>query len=126
MAGLYYPELSTTILDAAYKVHSALGPGLLESVYETCLEYELQQRGCAVKRQLILPIVYQGIIIDNGYRIDLLVDDTIILELKSVTVFSDVHHKQLLTYLRLSGKKVGYLMNFNVPSFKDGFHRKVV
>ena len=99
---------------------------MLESVYETCLEYELQQRGCVVKRQLMVPVVYGNLTIDNGYRIDLLVDDAIVLELKSVTLLVDVHHKQLLTYLRLSQKKVGYLMNFNVPSFKDGFHRKVV
>ena len=122
----YYPELSKIVLDAAYKVHSSLGPGLFESVYEACMEYELTKRGCKVERQLSLPVEYEGVFLAQGYRVDLLVDNSIILELKSVEALHDVHFKQLITYLRLSQKKVGYLMNFNVSSFKDGFHRKVL
>jgi GxxExxY protein len=126
MAEFYYRDLSNLILDAAYKVHTALGPGLFESAYETCLEYELQQRGCIVRRQVSLPIIYEGIIISEGYRIDLWVNDHIIIELKSVATILDVHHKQLLTYMKLSGTKVGYLINFNTVSLKDGITRKIL
>mgnify|MGYP000889879824 FL=1 len=114
MAEFYYPELSKLILDSAYKVHTELGPGLLESTYETCLEYELINCNCKVNRQVALPVTYRGLILPEGYRIDLWVENKIVIELKSVEILADVHFKQLLTYLRLSQCKVGYLINFNV------------
>jgi GxxExxY protein len=107
-------EVSGQIVDAGMKVHSALGPGLLESAYEGCLLYELQRRGARVLKQVELPVVYDGIQIDVGYRLDLLVEDLVIVELKAVEALAPIHEAQLLTYLKLSGKKLGLLMNFNV------------
>ena len=106
-------------------VHSRLGPGLLESAYEACLEYELKIRGHAVARQVALPVIYDEIEIAAAYRIDLLVDNHVIVELKTVNKLSDLHEAQLLSYLKLSGKKLGLLINFNVPRLKDGIKRKV-
>lgn len=126
MPEFYYPELSKIIVDLAFKVHTVLGPGLLESCYESCLEYELKKQNLSVRRQVSFPIIYDGIVLPDSYKIDLLIEDKIILELKSVDAITEIHFKQLLTYLRLCDKKVGYLMNFNVPSFKNGFYRKVV
>ncbi|MDI9356623.1 MAG: GxxExxY protein [Chitinophagaceae bacterium] len=126
MSEFYYPELSKIIMNTAYKVHSLLGPGLLESTYEACLEYELKENKCSVKRQVLLPLTYKGMVLQDSYRIDLLVEEKIIIELKSVETLSDVHFKQLLTYLRLSNIKVGYLINFNVISLKGNIFRKVV
>jgi GxxExxY protein len=118
-------ELSYIIRGAAFKVHSELGPGLLESSYEAALANELTKQDLKVDRQLGLPMQYDTIKMDVGYRIDLMVNDQVIIEIKSVESLNDVHHKQLLTYLKLSGKKLGLLMNFNVASMKDGIVRIV-
>ncbi len=116
-------EMSYKIIGAAYKVHHHLGPGLLESTYQVCLVHELCKCHFDLDIQLGLPVVYDGIRLDAGYRIDILVNKTIILELKSVEVLLPVYQAQLLTYLRLSGKKLGLLINFNVPDLKEGIKR---
>jgi GxxExxY protein len=118
-------ELTGVIVDAAMKVHSQLGPGLLESAYEACLAYELQKCGCRVERQKTLPVFYDGMQIECGYRIDLLVNDDVVVELKAVENVQPVHHAQLLSYLRLSGKELGLLLNFNVLHLRDGITRKI-
>jgi GxxExxY protein len=118
-----YNEVSGQIVDAAMKVHSALGPGLLESAYEACLKYELEQRGVRVQSQQVLPVVYDGIRIDVGYRVDLLVEEAVVVELKAVDKVAPVHEAQLLSYLKLSGKHLGLLVNFNVLHLKDGIKR---
>jgi GxxExxY protein len=117
--------ITGSIVDAAMKVHTALGPGLLESTYEACLAYELSKRGLRVRRQAELPVVYQGIQIDAGYRIDLIVEEVVIVELKSVAELCPIFEAQLLTYLKLSGLKVGLLINFNVEHLKEGIKRMV-
>ena len=114
------------VVDAAIKVHSVLGPGLLESVYEACLAYELTNRGLKVASQVWLPIIYEGMKLDAGLRIDLLIEDQIVIELKSVETILPVHHAQLITYLKLSGHRLGFLMNFNARLLKDGLHRRVL
>ena len=114
---------SRVIVDAAMKVHSALGPGLLESAYEACLKHELSKRGLMVASQVMLPVQYDGVAIDAGYRIDLLVEDAVVIELKAVEKVVPIHEAQLLTYLKLSGKKLGLLLNFNVLHMKDGIKR---
>ncbi len=111
------------IVDAAVKVHSALGPGLLESTYEACLMYELHKRGLTVQSQVPLPVRYEEVVIETGYRIDLLVAESVIVELKSVDQVVPIHKAQLLSYLKLSGKKVGLLINFNVELLKQGLTR---
>ena len=116
-------QISGAIISAAMKVHSALGPGLLESAYEACLIYELQKEGFDVKSQLPLPVVYEGVKVDAGYRIDLLVEDTIVVELKTVERLLPVHQAQLLSYLKLSGKRAGLLINFHVAHLRDGIKR---
>ena len=121
----YYPEISKKIMNAAYKVHTALGPGLLENTYEAVLEYELKQSGLFVERQKKLPLIYETEELKDAYRLDLLVENKIIIELKSVESLHNVHFKQLLTYLKLSNRKVGYLINFNVERLKGHIHRKV-
>ncbi len=113
-------------MDAAFKVHRALGPGLLESVYEICLCHELASQNVPFQRQLSLPVVYEGIRLDAGLRLDLLVADVVIVEVKSVEKISPLHEAQLLTYLKLSGKRLGLLINFNAPVLKDGFRRLVL
>jgi len=118
-------DLSYAIRGAAFKVHTELGPGLLESSYEAALAHELNKQGYNVEKQLGLPMKYDTIQMDVGYRIDLMINNRVIIEIKSVETLSDVHHKQLLTYLKLSGKKLGLLMNFNVASLKDGIVRIV-
>ncbi|MBP2295359.1 GxxExxY protein [Azospirillum rugosum] len=118
--------LSREVVDAAYTVHSRLGPGLLESVYETCLAYELSKRGIGVKRQLVVPVYYDDIRIDEGFRIDLLIEDSIVIEIKSVERSLPVYEAQLLTYLKMTGHRLGFLMNFNVSRFKDGVRRMVL
>ena len=117
--------ISGHVVDAAMKVHSALGPGLLESAYETCLKHELLKRGLEVKSQVELPVWYDGVRLDAGYRIDLLVSDAIVVELKSVDKIAPIHEAQLLSYLKLSNLQVGLLMNFNVIHLKDGIKRMV-
>ena len=118
-----YERLTGEIVDAGLKVHRALGPGLLESVYEQCLAHELTGRGIAVQRQVALPVTYDGLRIDAGYRLDMLVEGKIIIEVKSVEALSRLHHAQLLTYLKLSNCRTGLLMNFNAVLFKDGLKR---
>ena len=121
----YLDSLTNRILNAAIHVHKQLGPGLLESTYETCLKYELNKRGFRVERQKGLPVRYEGITLDCGYRIDLLIDGKVILELKAVDKITDVYVAQLLTYLKLSGCKVGLLLNFNTKLLKSGMRRLV-
>jgi GxxExxY protein len=116
-------HLTGMIISAAMKVHSILGPGLLENAYEACLMHELRKNGLQVSSQVVLPVVYDGVTIDLGYRMDLLVEDTVVLELKCVESFSAVHEAQLLSYLRLSGKRVGLLINFRVAHLRDGIRR---
>ena len=118
-------EISRIIIDAAIEIHKFLGPGLLESSYEKCLLYELRKAGLKAERQKKLPIVYKEVTLDTGYRIDLLVEDKVIVELKSVSAITDIHMAQLLTYLKLSKCKLGLLLNFNVKLFKDGIKRIV-
>ena len=116
-------EIGDAIIASAMKVHTALGPGLLESAYETCLFYELERQGLPVQRQALIPIRYENLSIDNGYRIDLLVADRVVVELKTVEAILPVHRGQLLSYLRLGGFKLGYLLNFNVTRLRDGIVR---
>ena len=118
-------EISLQIRKAAYEIHTDLGPGLLESVYETALAHELQERGLRVVRQVPMPMVYKGIQMETGYRLDLVVERKVIVELKSVDALQEVHFKQLTTYLKLSGLKLGLLINFNVDRLKDHMHRRV-
>jgi len=115
--------ISGEVVDSAMEVHSALGPGLLESSYETCLVYELRLRGLEVVQQLALPIVYRDVRLDYGYRLDLLVGGAVIVELKASEKLLPVHEAQLLSYLRLSGHRLGLLINFHVPRLKDGIKR---
>lgn len=115
--------LTERILGAAFEVHSSLGAGLLESTYEVCLEYELKQRGLGVERQKELPVRYGEIVLDAGYRIDLLVESLVIVEVKSIQSIAPVHLAQVLTYLKLTGLRVGLLLNFNVPHLRDGIRR---
>ncbi|MEP6491250.1 MAG: GxxExxY protein [bacterium] len=116
-------DCSRTVVDAAMMVHSALGPGLLESAYEACMAHELRSRGLRVATQTTLPVVYRGARIDAGYRIDVLVEDAVVIELKAVSRLLPIHQAQLLSYLRLSGCRLGLLINFHVPRLRDGLKR---
>ena len=116
-------EISSKIIGAAIEVHKQLGPGLLESTYETCLAYELKQMGLDVKQQQALPLVYKEVKLDAGYRIDLLVENKVIVEIKSVDALADIHTAQLLTYLKLKDLKLGLLINFNSVRVIDGLKR---
>jgi GxxExxY protein len=118
-------EIARLIVDAAYQVHTTLGPGLLESVYEAVLAYELANRGLTVTRQQAIPVVYEQMSFDEGFRADLLVNDKVIVELKSVEKIAPVHQKQLLTYLRLADKRLGLLINFGEALIKNGITRVV-
>lgn len=118
-------DISGEIIDAAMKVHSALGPGLLESAYQACLKHELEKRGLKVQSQVVLPVIYDGVTIDLGYRIDLLVEDSVIIELKAVEKTTPIHQAQLLSYLKLSDRRLGLLINFNVLRLKEGIMRMV-
>jgi len=119
-------QITHEILDSAYKVHTALGPGLLESAYRTCLAYELRKKGLKVEEEKPVPIAYEEVKLECGYRMDLLVEDEVVVELKTVDSFTDVHFAQILTYLRFGEKKVGLLINFNVKSLKNGIKRFVL
>ena len=119
-------DLTGLILKKAYEVHSALGPGLLESAYEECLCFELAECGLTVERQKALPVIYKSIRMDAGYRLDILVNDTVIVELKAVEALSPIHAAQLLTYMKLSHKRYGLLINFNVKSLKEGIKRYIL
>jgi len=119
-------ELTRSILKKAFEVHTTLGPGLLESAYEECLCYELVQCGFSIERQKALPIIYKSIKIDAGYRLDIVVNNMVVIELKSVEALHPIHTSQLLTYLKLSKIRYGLLINFNVQSLKDGIKRYIV
>jgi len=123
---LLHQELTSSILRCAYKVHSTLGPGLLESAYEECLYYEIQKNGILVVKQKPMPLIYEEKKLDLGYRIDLFVDGKVIIEIKSVDSLNPVHFAQVLTYLKLSDCRVGFLINFNVQSLKDGIQRIIL
>jgi len=116
-------ELGRVLVDSAIRVHRELGPGLLESTYEVCLAYELSERGLDVRRQVALPIRYRGRRMDAAYRIDLLLADRVVVEIKAVERWNKVYEAQLLNYLRLSGCRLGYLLNFNVRLMKEGIRR---
>ncbi len=118
-------ELSKLVFDSGLKVHKTLGPGLLESAYEECLYFELQKLGLKVEKQKALPLVYEEVKLDTGYRIDLIVENKLIIEIKAVEDLNDLHLAQILTYLRLSNCKLGMLINFNSVYFKDGVRRVV-
>ena len=118
-------EITGLIVDAAMKVHTALGPGLLESVYEKCLKHELVKRGLRVESQVWLPVIYDGVEIEGGFRIDLVVENAVVVELKVAEQILDLHKAQLLSYLKLSNKQVGLLINFNVVHLRDGIRRLV-
>jgi GxxExxY protein len=122
---LTYNDLSYKIIGAAYRVHKKLGPGLLESAYEVCFMYELKKLGFKVERQKPIPLIYDEIKLDAGYRIDLLVENMIIIEIKSIDAVAPVHIAQLLTYLKLSEMRLGLLINFNVINLKEGIKRVV-
>ena len=118
-------ELSKIIVNACFQIHKEIGPGLFESVYEECLYFELIQQGLHVERQKELPVVYKGIKMEVGFRTDLIVEHKVIVEIKSVELIAPVHQKQVLTYLRLTGSKLGLLINFNEALIKDGIQRIV-
>jgi GxxExxY protein len=115
--------ISSQIIDAAMKVHSALGCGLLESVYETCLAHELITRGLVVRKQVAMPIRYEGIVLDSGYRLDLLVEESVVVEIKAVERMLPLYQAQLLTYLKMGGYSLGLLLNFNTVHLRDGIRR---
>ena len=119
-------RVATQIVDACFKVHSALGPGLLESVYEVCLAHEFQKRGLAFDRQKVLPVVYDGVQIESGLRLDFLVEKRVIVEMKAIEEIAPVHQAQVLTYLKLTGTRLGLLVNFNVSRIKDGLKRIIL
>ncbi len=123
---LRYEDLTEQIIGAAIEVHRAVGPGLMESVYEECLCHELRLRGLRFERQMLVPVTYKGVSIDCKYRLDLLVQDIVILELKTVERVLPIHEAQLLTYLRLLKKPVGLIINFNVPALRHGIVRRVL
>jgi GxxExxY protein len=118
-------EIGKKVLDAAFAVHSALGPGLLESVYEACLAYKLRQQNVLVATQVVIPVTFEGVQIETGFRFDLLAGKLVIVELKSVDKMIPLYEAQLLTYLKISGLRLGYLINFNVVHLKDGIKRMV-
>jgi GxxExxY protein len=124
-ATLTAQQVSRMVITAAMKVHSALGPGLLESAYELCLVHELRQAGLEVQSQLALPIMYHGVKLDAGYRIDLLVENKVVVEIKTVDGILPIHKAQVISYLKLSGQSLGLLINFNVVHLKDGIKRFV-
>lgn len=119
-------EIYKKVLDCSFQVHTGLGPGLLESAYEECLYYELIQNGLKVEKQKALPLIYKAVKLEAGYRVDLLVEDRIIIEIKSVELLSDIHLAQILTYMKLSDCKLGLLVNFNVRHLKDGIKRVIL
>lgn len=118
-------QITGAVIDSAMKVHSAFGPGLLESAYKACLIYELRKRGLRVDVEVGLPLFYEGVKLDVGYRLDLLVEDAVVVELKAVEIIAPIFEAQLLHYLKLSGKKVGLLINFKVLHLRDGIKRMV-
>jgi GxxExxY protein len=119
-------KLAKQVLDAAFRVHTTLGPGLLENAYTACLVYELRRAGLDVRTEVPVPVVYEGVkLTDVGYRIDILVENELVIEMKSLEAIAPVHLSQLISYLKLSNRRLGLLLNFNVESFKDGIYRRV-
>ena len=118
-------ELSSIVFESGLRIHRALGPGLLENAYEECLYYELQESGISVEKQKALPLIYKEVKLDAGYRIDLLIENKLVVEVKSVAALNDLHLAQILTYLKLSGCKLGLLINFNTVLFKEGVRRVI-
>lgn len=116
-------DVSKIVVDAAFRVHTKLGPGLLESAYEYCLFYELVKRGLNVEKQKFLPLQYDDLLVEDGYKLDLIIEDALIVEIKNVEKLNPIHTAQILTYLKLSGIKIGLLINFNSPLIKDGIKR---
>ena len=125
MNGPVENEIGEKVIGAAMRVHTALGPGLLESAYEACLAHELEAVGFSVRQQVVLPIVYEKLRLDAGYRLDLLVNELIVVEPKAIEKLTDIHRAQLLSYLKLGGYKLGYIMNFNVVRLREGIVRMV-
>lgn len=123
---MHEEEIFKKILDCSFKVHTELGPGLLESAYEECLFYELNKLNLFVEKQKPLPLIYEEVKLDVGYRVDLIVENKIIIEIKSVESLAEIHLAQILTYLKLSGCKLGLLVNFNVKHLKDGIKRVIL
>ena len=119
-------RIATAIVDSAYAVHSTLGPGLLERIYEVCFCHELRKREMTPRRQVVVPLVYDGITFDEGLQLDVLVEDSVICELKAVETMNPVFMAQLLTQLKLTGKRLGFLLNFNVPRIRDGIKRVIL
>jgi len=119
-------DLATALVDSAFKVHQTLGPGLLESVYESCVCIELTRRGISYEKQAPMPLVYEGVNVDGGFRLDLLVEKSVVMEIKAVEKLLPIHHSQLLTYLKLANLRLGFLINFNVLMFKEGVKRIVL
>ncbi len=119
-------ELTQKIIGCAIKVHKTLGPGLLESAYQECMFYELKKLGLAVRKEVPMPIIYEEVKLDHGYRIDLLVEDKVVIEIKTVEQFTDVHYAQILTYMKLGNYRLGLLLNFNVSYLKEGIKRFVI
>jgi GxxExxY protein len=119
-------EIGKQIVDVAFTIHKALGPGLLESVYEKCYEYELKRRSVLVERQKVVPIIYNGLKMDDGLRLDLLVGDAVIVELKAQEIYHPVWEAQMLSYLKLSERRLGYIINFHVPLIKNGIKRMIL
>ncbi len=118
-------EITGKIVNAAFAVHSTLGPGLMEQVYKACLKLELEERALRVQSEVLIPVLYKGLRLDLGFRVDLIVESEIIVELKAVESIAPIHKAQLLTYLKLTNKKLGLLINFNTPLIKDGIHRLI-
>lgn len=116
-------EIGKAVVNAAYNIHKSLGPGLLEKVYEVCMAHELRKTGFDVKRQIDIPIIYDGITFDEGLRLDILINDLVIIELKAVDLVNPVWEAQIISHLKLTGLKLGYLINFNVPLIKSGVRR---
>jgi GxxExxY protein len=123
---LLYKDLTGRIIDCAVKVHKQLGPGLLESAYEECLHMELLESGISALKQVPMPLIYNGKKLEIGYRLDLLIEEKVVIEVKSVECLNPVHTAQLMTYLKMSGCKIGFLINFNVVFLKDGIRRIIV
>lgn len=126
MEALELNDLTYRIIGCAYRVHAVLGPGLLESAYQACLEYELLVNGLAVRKEYPIPVMYEKVKLDAGYRVDLIVSDEVILELKAIDAINPIHKAQMITYLKLSNKRVGLLLNFNVVDMKKGVQRVVL
>lgn len=120
-----YEAVAREIVDTAIRVHTRVGPGMLESTYEACIDYELTKRGCSVKKQVPLPVRYDDLVLDVAYRVDLLVENAVVIELKSVRQLLDVHKAQLLSYLRAGDYRLGFLLNFNTIHMRDGIKRVV-